>query len=351
MPSSLAGDEPTQPGINRRRAGETKAVMIVDCAIYEDGERRAGDLDVSDAARAAGDDSGAFVWLGAHEPTAEEFDAVRREFDLHELAVEDAIEAHERPKLEVYGETLFVVLKTVRYIDSEEVIRSGEIMLFVNPTFVITVRHGDASDLHPVRAAVEKRPDLLRCGPGAILHAVIDRVVDDYEPAVQGLEVDIQQVEEQVFSEEPSRNPAQRIYRLEREVLELQRAVVPLAAPVDRLARGHFDVVSPEMRDYFRDVHDHLLRVAGRVEGFRDLLGSALQANLTQVTVRQNADMRRISAWVAILAVPTMIAGIYGMNFEHMPELSWRYGYPAVLLLIVAVCGVLYRAFRRAGWL
>jgi magnesium transporter len=325
--------------------------MIVDCAIYEDGERRAGDLDVAEAARAAGDDSTpAFAWLGVHEPTTEEFDAVRREFDLHELAVEDAVEAHERPKLEVYGETLFVVLKTLRYIDSEEVIRSGEIMLFVNPAFVITVRHGDASDLHPVREAIEKRPDLLRCGPGAILHAVIDRVVDDYEPAVQGIEVDIQQVEQQVFSDDGA-NPAQRIYRLEREVLEMQRAVVPLAAPVDRLARGHFDLVSPEMRDYFRDVHDHLLRVAGRVEGFRDLLSSALQANLTQVTVRQNADMRRISAWVAILAVPTMIAGIYGMNFEHMPELSWRYGYPAVLVLIVVACGILYRAFRRAGWL
>ena len=325
--------------------------MIVDCAIYEDGERRAGDLDVSEAARAAGDETTpAFAWLGVHEPTPEEFDAVAREFDLHELAVEDAVEAHERPKLEVYGETLFVVLKTLRYIDSEEVIRSGEIMLFVNPAFVITVRHGDASDLHPVREAIEKRPDLLRCGPGAVLHAVIDRVVDDYEPAVQGIEVDIQQVEEQVFSDDGA-NPAERIYRLEREVLEMQRAVVPLAAPVDRLARGHFDLVSPEMRDYFRDVHDHLLRVAGRVEGFRDLLGSALQANLTQVTVRQNADMRRISAWVAILAVPTMIAGIYGMNFEHMPELSWRYGYPAVLAVIVLVCGLLYRGFRRAGWL
>jgi magnesium transporter len=223
-------------------------------------------------------------------------------------------------------------------------------MLFVNPTFVITVRHGDGSDLHPVREAVEKRPDLLRCGPGAVLHAVIDRVVDEYEPAVQGLETDIQQVEEQVFSDDSS-NPAQRIYRLEREVLELQRAVRPLAAPVDRLARGHFDLITPELRDYFRDVHDHVLRVASRVEGFRDLLGSALQANLTQVTVRQNADMRRISAWVAILAVPTMIAGIYGMNFEHMPEVSWRYGYPAVLVVILVACGVLYRGFRRAGWL
>jgi magnesium transporter len=303
--------------------------MIVDCAIYEDGERRAGDLAVSEAARAAGDETTpAFAWLGVHEPTPEEFDAVAREFDLHELAVEDAVEAHERPKLEVYGETLFVV----------------------NPAFIITVRHGDASDLHPVREAIEKRPDLLRCGPGAILHAVIDRVVDDYEPAVQGLEIDIQQVEEQVFSDEAV-NPAQRIYRLEREVLEMQRAVAPLAAPVDRLARGHFDLVSPELRDYFRDVHDHLLRVAGRVEGFRDLLSSALHANLTQVTVRQNEDMRRISAWVAILAVPTMIAGIYGMNFRHMPELAWRYGYPAVVALILVACGLLYRAFRRAGWL
>ena len=325
--------------------------MIVDCALYENGERRAGDLDVADAARAACDDTPGFVWLGVYEPTAEEFDAVRREFDLHELAVEDAVEAHQRPKLEVYGETLFVVLKTVRYVDSEEVIRSGQIMLFVNPTFIITVRHGEASDLHPVRRAVEKRPDLLRCGPGAVLHAVIDRVVDDYEPAAQGLETDIQQVEQQVFSEDTADNPAQRIYRLEREVLELQRAVTPLAAPVDRLARGQFDLISPELRSYFRDVHDHLLRVASRVEGFRDLLSSALQANLTQVTVRQNADMRRISAWVAILAVPTMIAGIYGMNFQHMPELSWRYGYPAVLVLIVLVCGVLYRGFRRAGWL
>jgi magnesium transporter len=327
------------------------AVVIVDCAIYENGERRAGDLDVADAARAACDDGPGFVWLGAHEPTAEEFDAVRREFDLHELAVEDAVKAHQRPKLEMYGETLFVVLKTVRYVDPSEAIETGQILLFVNPTFIISVRHGEGSDLHPVRETVEKRPDLLRCGPGAILHAIIDRVVDDYEPAVQGLEIDIQQVEEQVFAEDAGENPAARIYNLEREVLEFQRAVTPLAAPVDRLARGQFDLVSPELRDYFRDVHDHLLRVSARIEGFRDLLGTALQANLTQVTVRQNADMRRISAWVAILAVPTMVAGVYGMNFEHMPELSWRYGYPTVLALTLLLCVLLYRRFRRSGWL
>jgi magnesium transporter len=324
--------------------------VIVDCAIYEDGARRAGDVDLSDAARAAAADSGSFVWLGVHEPTAEEFDAERRDVDLHELAVEDAVKAHQRPKLELYDDTLFVVLKTVRYVDTQEVLKTGQIMLFVNPSFVITVRHGEASGLTDVRRMIEERPDLLRCGPSAVLHAVIDRVVDDYEPAADGLEMDIQEVEREVFAEQQP-NPAERIYRLEREVLEFQRAVNPLAGPLDRLARGQLDIVSVELRSYFRDVQDHVLRVAGRVENFRALLSSALQANLTQVTVRQNADMRRISAWVAIIAVPTMIAGIYGMNFEHMPELQWELGYPAVLLVILVVCGLLYRRFRRAGWL
>ncbi|MEA2316158.1 MAG: magnesium transporter [Solirubrobacteraceae bacterium] len=324
--------------------------MIVDCAIYEDGVRRNGDVALSDAARAASDVHPGFVWLGLYEPAAEEFDSIRREFDLHELAVEDAIKAHQRPKLEVYGDTVFVVLKTVRYLDSEEVIETGQIMLFANPGFIITVRHGEGSELHGVREQVERRPDLLRCGPASVVHAVIDRVVDDYEPAADGLENDIQEVEQQLFAD-AGQNPAQRIYHLEREVLEFQRAVAPLDAPVDRLARGRLELVSPELRTYFRDVHDHILRVTSRVEGFRSLLSSALQANLTQVTVRQNADMRRISAWVAILAVPTMIAGIYGMNFEHMPELRWRYGYPAVLVLIALACLLLYRRFRRTGWL
>jgi magnesium transporter len=324
--------------------------VIVDCAIYEDGVRQDRDIELPDAARAASDAHPGWVWLGLYEPTAEEFDSIRREFDLHELAVEDAIKAHQRPKLELYGDTLFVVLKTVRYVDSEEAIETGQIMAFANPGFIITVRHGEGSDLHGVREQVERRPDMLRCGPAAVLHAVIDKVVDDYEPAADGLENDIQEVEQQLFAD-GARNPAQRIYFLEREVLEFQRAVAPLDAPVDRLARGRLDLVSPELRTYFRDVHDHILRVTSRIEGFRSLLTTALQANLTQVTVRQNEDMRRISAWVAILAVPTMIAGIYGMNFEHMPELSWRYGYPAVLLVILVACLVLYRRFRRTGWL
>jgi magnesium transporter len=324
--------------------------MIVDCAVYEDGARREGSPDVAEAARVVADDGPHFAWLCLHKPTNEEFDAVQREFELHDLAVEDAIEAHQRPKLEVYDDTVFVVLKTVRYVDDEEAIETGQIMLFVNPDFVITVRHGEASDLHEVRESVENRPELLRCGPAAVLHAILDRVVDDYEPAADGLENDIQEVEADVFAPD-ARNAAQRIYRLERQVLEFQRAVGPLAVPVDHLARGHLDIVPEELQSYFRDVHDHLLRVGSRGEGFRDLLSSALQANLTQVTVRQNADMRRISAWVAILAVPTSIAGIYGMNFEHMPELGWTLGYPAVLVLIVVVCAYMYHRFRRAGWL
>lgn len=323
--------------------------MIVDCAVYEEGERRDGDLPLEHASQAARGDE-AFVWIGLSEPGADELEAVAREFNLHELAVEDAVKAHQRPKLEIYDDTLFLVLKSVRYLDAEEALEIGEIMLFVHRGFIVSVRHGQASALADVRAQIEARPHLLRCGPGAVLHAIVDRVVDDYGVVVEGLEIDVQEVEAQVFS--PDRdNPAARIFSLEREVIDFQRAVVPLAPAVERLARGDLDVVTPQLREYFRDVDDHLRRVSGRIEGFRDLLLTALQANLTQVSVRQNEDMRKISAWVAIIAVPTAIAGVYGMNFKVMPELEWRFGYPAVMLVIVAICAVLYLRFRRAGWL
>jgi magnesium transporter len=321
--------------------------MIVDCAVYEDGCRREGDLPLAEAGDAAARD-GSFVWIGVYEPSEEEFDAVRREFGLHELAVEDAVEAHQRPKVELYGDTLLVVLKTVRYVGAQD-LETGEILLFVNRDFVVTVRHGQAA-LHDVRLQVEKRPDLLRYGAGAVLYAIVDRIVDDYEPVVEAVESDIQDVEHEVFSPDRS-NPAERIYGLEREVLDLHRAIAPLSVAIDKLARGHQDILHPELRTYFRDVHDHLLRVSGRIDGFRDLLSSALQANLTQAAVRQNEDMRKISAWVAILAVPTGVAAIYGMNFSFMPELEWRYGYPVVLLAIVLVCILLYWRFRGSGWL
>jgi magnesium transporter len=323
--------------------------VIVDCAIYKEGERRVGDASLEQAYQASRDGE-AFVWIGLHEPSAEEFDSIKREFDLHELAVEDAIKAHQRPKLEVYDDTVFVVLKTARYVDPEEVVELGEILIFLGEGFIITVRHGEASSLHDVRLDLEKEHERLRCGPGSVLHAILDRVVDDYQPAVEGLAHDIEEVEAEVFS--PARgNPAERIYKLKREVLEFSHSVAPLIDPVDKLAAGQFGVIHPEIQTYMRDVNDHLMRVNDQIDSYRDVLTSVLTANLTQVGVRQNEDMRRISAWVAIIAVPTAIAGIYGMNFENMPELGWKLGYPAAIALMAVICFGLYRYFRRVGWL
>jgi magnesium transporter len=323
--------------------------MIVDCAVYEGGRRLEGELSLRGAVEACQRD-GAFVWLGLYEPTEDELDSVRREFALHELAVEDALNAHQRPKLEVYDDTLFVVLKPARYVDSDEHVQTGEILIFVSGTFVVAVRHGEASSLKEARKRLEQRPDLLATGTGGVLYAIVDKVVDDYEPVVEGVANDIQEIEQQVFSS-TRENPAERIYKMEREVLEFSRAVTPLTPAIDRLARGHFDLIDDGLHEYFRDVHDHLLRMGQRIDGFRDLLSSALQANLTQVSVRQNEDMRRITAWVAILAVPTAVAGIYGMNFKHMPELGWTFGYPLVLAVTLVICLLLYRRFRQAGWL
>jgi magnesium transporter len=321
--------------------------MIVDCAVYQDGRRRPGELPLANACEASQRD-GAFVWIGLYEPAEEEFDAVRREFDLHELAVEDAVTAHQRPKLEVYGDNLLVVLKPAR-VAGPGSIEFGEILIFIGDGFVITVRHGEAA-LHDVRLRTEERPDLLRCGPGAALYAIADRIVDDYQPVIDAMDLAVQEVEREVFSESGT-NPTEDIYRLKREVLQLHSAVAPLAEPLDRLARGRHGIVHPELHAYFRDAHDHLLRMIQQVESYRDLLTSVLTANLSQVTVRQNEDMRRISAWAAIIAVPTAIAGLYGMNFHHMPELDWVLGYPLTLGLIGLVCVVLYRYFRRIGWL
>jgi magnesium transporter len=283
------------------------------------------------------------------EPSASTSSRLRAASCSHELAVEDAIKAHQRPKLDVYGDSLFLVLKTARYLEAEETVEFGEIQVFIGEDFIITVRHGETA-LHDVRLRMEQRPDLLGSGPGAALYAIVDRIVDDYAPVAAGLDRDIREIEGEVFSQSRS-NQAERIYKLKREVLELHDAVAPLVSPVDRLARGHHEIVHEDVRAYFRDVHDHLLRVVAEVESFRDLLTSVLAANLTQVSVRQNEDVRRISAWAAIIAIPTMIAGIYGMNFEHMPELASRFGYPIVLCVILAACASLYTYFRRIGWL
>jgi magnesium transporter len=267
------------------------------------------------------------------------------------------VEAHQRPKLERYGETLFAVFKTVCYVEhkeltaTSEVVNTGEIMVFVGPDFVITVRHGRHGSLGPLREELEADTQQLSKGPAAVLHAIADHVVDDYVHVTDSVQADIDQVEADVFAENGARTDAGRIYQLKRELLELKRAVVPLARPVQELSTRPIRVVDPEIQAYFRDVSDHLLRVTEQIAAFDELLNSILQAHLAQVTVAQNEDMRKITAWAAVIAVPTMVCGVYGMNFDNMPELHWRFGYPLVIGVISVACLVLYRGFRRNGWL
>ncbi|HVL05776.1 MAG TPA: magnesium/cobalt transporter CorA [Acidimicrobiales bacterium] len=323
--------------------------MIVDCSVYDNGVRREGTLRLEEALEAARAPD-AFVWIGLLEPTEDEFEVVIKEFDLHPLAVEDAVHAHQRPKLDTYGQMMFIVLKPARYVDSEEIVTLSEIMLFLGDNFLITVRHGESPILGEVRHMMEANPSRMKWGPLRVLHAIVDRVVDDYALVVRSLNTDIDEIERQVFSDE-RKNHAQRIYRLKVEAVEFRQAVVGLEDPLEGLANGKVTDADNVLLEYFRDVHDHLLRVAQRVEAIDNLLSSALTANLAQLGVRQNEDMRRISAWVAIVAVPTMIAGIYGMNFEHMPEVGWLLGYPFAVSLMVVICVGLYVLFRRRGWL
>lgn len=323
--------------------------VIIDCAAYVDGARSPEPLTIEDAAVAARQD-GAFVWLGLFQPSESEFEQVRKQFDLHELAAEDAVSAHQRPKLEVYDDTLLMVLKTARYIDHKEEVEFGEIIVVAGPSFVIVVRHGEGSSLSTVRRGLERRADLLRFGPSAVLHAVVDRVVDDYAPVLTGLSKDVDEVESEVFSTRAT-NTAERIYFLKREVLEFQTATRSLLEPLERLMRGRIPVIHDELREYFRDVHDHTVRLNSQIDQHRDMLTSVLEANLTQVAVRQNEDMRRISAWVAIAVVPTLIAGIFGMNFARMPGADASWGFPIAVVFMSLIAGALYRSFRRSGWL
>ncbi|KPI26191.1 magnesium and cobalt transport protein CorA [Streptomyces sp. NPDC054950] len=330
---------------------------VVNCVTYRDGVRapRGGDL-VETVERVRKHGHG-FVWLGLHEPTNDEFAGIAELFDLHPLAVEDAVEAHQRPKVERYGETLFAVFKTVCYVEHEEltetseVVNTGEIMVFVGRDFVITVRHGRHGSLGPLREELESDTTQLAKGPSAVLHAIADHVVDDYLNVIDSVQEDIDKVETDVFAANGARADPGRIYQLKRELLELKRAVVPLGRPLLDLADRPVRVIDPEIQAYFRDVSDHLLRATEQIAAFDELLNSILQAHLAQVTVAQNEDMRKITAWAAVIAVPTMVCGMYGMNFDHMPELHWRFGYPLVVGVISVACWVLYRGFRRNGWL
>jgi magnesium transporter len=327
--------------------------VIVDSAVYKDGKRVAEPASVTELADAARRGEGV-AWLGLHEPTAGELSSIAREFDLHELSVEDGVHAHQRPKLEWYGDVLFLVLRPARYIDETETVEFGEIHVFVGPDFVITIRHGEASNLRRLRESLESRPDLVRRGPMAVVHAVVDYVVDDYAPVVDGLENDIDEIESEVFG--GASNVSRRTYELIREVIVFRRAVHPLPELLVHLMKDRD--VGDEERRYLRDVHDHALRIQEQVDGFHELLRSILSVNLTLETKalneagnRQNEEVKKISAWAAILFAPTLVGTIYGMNFRHMPELGWRLGYPMALGMMLTVSVCLFLLFRRRGWI
>jgi magnesium transporter len=325
--------------------------MIVDCAHYKDGERQhEGKLSLEQAATCVSGEGGEFVWLGLFQPGAEELREVAEKFHLHELAVEDAEHAHQRPKLETYQDSYFIVLKTARYDERAEQVHFGEVQLFVARDYVIVVRHGEGRELGPARQRLEERPELLKLGPAAVVWAILDKVVDDYHPVVEGIEDDIEEVEAQVFDE--GEQPTERIYFLKREVIEFHRAVGPLLVPLETLEAGRVSrAIDDELRRYFRDVADHARRVDEQVNSQRELLTSALEANLALVSVRQNDVIKEISSWAAIITVPTFIASVYGMNFTHMPELKWRIGYPLALVTMAAAVLLLFRFFKRIGWL
>ncbi|RFS83976.1 magnesium and cobalt transport protein CorA [Actinomadura spongiicola] len=323
--------------------------VIVDKAIYADGTRRDIDGDISDAFDLAREDGDCFVWIGLFEPDEDEFELVKEELDLHPLAAEDAVSAHQRPKMERYDDTLFVVLKTLAYIDETSDIEVGEIMVFLGPDFVVTVRHGAANPLGPVRQRLEDSPELLKHGATAVLYAVCDEVVDRYGIVAHEVEIDIIQLEKAVF-DPAARDVTEAVYSLKREVLEFRTAEDPLIPVLQEIVRGRVAECA-STREYFRDVLDHLLRVDQQVDAHNELLNSVLTAHLALLGKQQNEDMRKISAWAAIIAVPTAVAGIYGMNFEHMPELKWTWSYPVMLVVVAVVCVLLFRRLRRSGWL
>jgi magnesium transporter len=326
--------------------------MIVDSAHYKDGARQHEEAltpeHAAELAKQAG--AGEFVWIGIHEPEPGELDRLTNLFGLHELAVEDAQQAHQRPKIEEYAQHAFIVLKTAHYHEDREEVHFGEIHMFAASGYVITVRHGPGSELATARQRLEARPDLLRLGPSSALWAVLDKVVDDYIPVVDAIEDDIEEVEKDVFNDNiPA--PTQRIYNLKREVIEFHRAVWPLLAPLRDLEQGSDERIPEDLRSYFRDVNDHARRVDEQVSSQRELLTSVLQANLSLVSVNQNETVKKISAVFGIIGVPTFIASVYGMNFDNMPELHWHYGY-ALALGLMAVCVVALAAFfRRIDWI
>ncbi|GAA1349673.1 magnesium/cobalt transporter CorA [Falsarthrobacter nasiphocae] len=333
-------------------------MAIIDNAVYVDGRRVAtpASLDVTfDLLR----EHSGMAWIGMYRPSEEEIRAVAREFDLHELAVEDAMSGHQRSKLEQYGDTLFAVLRPARYIDADERVEFGELHVFAGPNFVVTIRHAERPSLTPVRERLEEDPEMLSLGPDAVLYATLDEVVDEYEPVVAGLENDIDEIETELFAAADDDALSRRIYQLSREVIQFQRATAPLTGMLEGLLRHIRDVKGEvELQRHLRDVHDHAIRLSERVNSFRSILDNALTVHSTLVTQRmteqsitQNDQVKKISSWAAIFFAPQLVAGIYGMNFDEMPELHWAFGYPFAVLLMVVFAALLWGIFRLKKWL
>ncbi|WP_333716938.1 magnesium and cobalt transport protein CorA [Gordonia sp. (in: high G+C Gram-positive bacteria)] len=333
------------------------ARAVVDCAVYVDGARTPGNISYTKALEKVRKDRNGFVWLGLHAPDAKQMQDVGELFGLHELAIEDAIHAHQRPKLEVYDDIQFLILRTVKYVEHEsidqasEVVETGEIMIFTGPDFVITVRHGDHTHLSGVRHRLEERPELLALGPMAALHAIADRVVDSYLAVAEKMDADVEAIEDEVFALNRRRVRIEPVYMLKREVLELRRAVAPLTGPLIALTSPDRRGVPTEIRRYLGDVADHLAMVIEQIVEHDQVLSSLLDAATAKVGIQQNTDMRKISAWVAIGAVPTMIAGIFGMNFEHMPATSHVWAFYSLLAFLAVICVGLFAVFRHHRWL
>jgi magnesium transporter len=345
--------------LNRRPASSTPLSLpapnsVIAWAWYVDGHRRPVE-DLSTAARRAMAGEG-FVWLGLKDPQDDDLQALSGQFDLHPLAIEDAVHGHTRSKLEMFGDDLFMVISTVAYLDhaeltdTSEIVSTGQVMVFLGNHFVITVRRGEHAQLSTLRRSLEADPERLARGPSTVLYAIADKIIDDYLGVVAEFETDIDEIETRVFSRQ-GQHEVERVYQLKRELIEFRRAVVPLGPPLLRLATRDLPVVPPEAKAYFRELADHHTEAREAVSSFDEVLSSILQAGLARASVADNEDMRKISAWIAIVAVPTMVAGIYGMNFDNMPELRTEYGYFVVLALLAVIMVGLYVGFKRNRWL
>ena len=320
---------------------------VINCAAYSSG-RRIANIKLTDISKLLREPD-TFVWIGLQEPDEELLAEAQIQFGLHDLAVEDAHRAHQRPKIETYGDTLFIVLRTAQVIDDH--IAFGETHFFVNTNFIVSVRHGSTLSYGKVRSHCESTPNLLSKGPSFALYAVMDSIVDQYFPVVSELDDELERLEVNVFSGKPSRETTTQIYQLKRELLQVKRAVSPLIEMCNRLIRFDNSLIPEETKPYFRDIYDHVLRINEMVDNTRELVTSVLEVNFSLMSISQNEVSKKFAGWAAILGVPTMIAGIYGMNFEFIPELNWQYGYPVVLIFTITLCLLLYRRFKKSGWL